>query len=149
MRISFKGDYALKTILELSANYNNGLVRIGEIAKRQDIPLKYLEQILLLLKGAGYVNSKRGPAGGYFLAKKPSEITVGEIVRLTEGFTSPISCVSKSCYARCSDEMNCPFRPLWTDIRDLVNGVVDRVTFEDMCLRKEKLEKKKIVNYEI
>ncbi|OGF48314.1 MAG: hypothetical protein A2452_12390 [Candidatus Firestonebacteria bacterium RIFOXYC2_FULL_39_67] len=149
MRISFKGDYALKTILDLSTHYKKGLVRIGEISKRQDIPLKYLEQILLLLKGAGYVNSKRGPDGGYFLAKNPAEITVGEIVRLTEGYTSPVSCVSKSCYAKCSDELKCPFRPLWKDIREMINGVVDRVTFEDMCDRKEKLEKKNIVNYEI
>ncbi|OGF51212.1 MAG: hypothetical protein A2231_07550 [Candidatus Firestonebacteria bacterium RIFOXYA2_FULL_40_8] len=149
MRISFKGDYALKTILDLSVNSKKGLVRIGEIAKRQDVPLKYLEQILLLLKGAGYVSSKRGPAGGYYLAKKPSEITVGEIIRLTEGYTSPISCVSKSCYVKCNDELRCPFRPLWTDIRDMINDVVDKVTFADMCERKEKLEKKNIVNYEI
>lgn len=149
MRISFKGDYALKTILDLSGNYKNGLVKISDISKRQDIPLKYLEQILLLLKGAGYVNSKRGPDGGYYLAKKPSEITVGEVIRLTEGYTSPVSCVSKSCHARCTDELKCPFRPLWSDIRDMINGVVDRVTFEDMCIRKEKMEKNNVVNYEI
>ncbi|MFH1073558.1 MAG: Rrf2 family transcriptional regulator [Candidatus Firestonebacteria bacterium] len=149
MRISFKGDYALKTILDLSVNYKKGLVRISEIAKRQDVPLKYLEQILLLLKGAGYVNSKRGPEGGYFLAKNPSEITVGEIIRLTEGYTSPVSCVSKSCYAKCNDELKCPFRPLWSGIREMINGVVDKVTFEDMRERKETLEKKSIVNYEI
>lgn len=149
MRISFKGDYALKTILDLSCNYNKGLARISDIAKRQDIPIKYLEQILLLLKGAGYVNSKRGPDGGYFLAKKPSEITVGEVIRLTEGFTSPISCVSKSCYVKCNDELKCAFRPLWKDVRDLINGVVDKVTYQDMCERKERVEKKTIVNYEI
>ncbi len=149
MRISFKGDYALKTILDLSCNYAKGLSRIGDIARRQDIPLKYLEQILLQLKGGGYVISKRGTEGGYMLAKKPSSITIGEIIRLTEGFTSPISCVSSSCKSKCNDETRCPFRPLWQDIKEMINGVVDRVTFEDMCHKKETLEKNKIVNYEI
>ena len=149
MRISFKGDYALKTILDLSVNYEKGLVKIGEIAKRQDIPIKYLEQLVLILKGAGYVQSRRGPDGGYLLAKKPSQITVGEIVRLMEGYTSPISCVSRTCHSKCNDEFKCAFRPLWSDIRDMINGVVDRVTFEDMCVRKESLEKNKGFDYEI
>jgi len=151
MRISFKGDYALKTILELSLSYGKGLIKISDISKRKDIPLKYLEQILLQLKGAGYVNSKRGPEGGYYLVKKPSEITLGEIIRLMEGFTSPISCVSKSCKLkdRCNDETRCPFRPIWKDIRDMVNGVVDRVNFEDMCVSSEDMQKTKTANYEI
>ena len=82
MRISFKGDYALKTILDLSLNYGKRQVKISDIANRQDIPIKYLEQLLLLLKGAGYVNSKRGSQGGYFLTKQPEKITLGEIIRL-------------------------------------------------------------------
>jgi len=151
MRISFKGDYALKTILDLSINYGKGLVKISDISKRRDIPTKYLEQILLQLKSAGYVNSKRGPEGGYYLAKKPVQITLGEIVRLTEGYTSPISCVSESCKLkdRCKDEARCPFRPIWKDIREMVNGVVDRISFEDMCLRNGKIEESNTTNYEI
>ena len=149
MRISFKGDYALKTILELSLNYGKGLVKISNIAKRHDIPLKYLEQILLILKGAGYVNSKRGAGGGYILAKQPEKIKLGEIIRLMEGYTSPITCVSKSCYSKCNDEIKCPFRGIWIDIRNLINNVVDKTTFKDVCKRAEKIQGAKTVNYEI
>ena len=151
MRISFKGDYALKTILDLSTNYGKGLVKISDISKRRDIPLKYLEQILLQLKAPGYVNSQRGPSGGYYLAKAPGDITLGEIIRLTEGYTSPISCVSQSCKLknRCKDEKKCVFRPVWSDIRDKINAVVDKTSFEEMCKRNEEIEKSNIVTYEI
>jgi Rrf2 family protein len=143
MKISFKGDYALKTILELSLQYQEDpakLVRIGDIAKRHDIPVKYLEQILLLLKGAGYVQSKRGPEGGFFLAKPPAKITLGEIIRLTEGPTSPITCVSSSSYSKCLDEKSCAFRDIFLEIKNSINKIVDTVTFEDMC-KKARLKK--------
>jgi len=143
MRISFKGDYALKTLLDLALNIEKGAVKISEIAKRQDIPLKYLEQILLLLKGAGYVNSKRGQDGGYFLAKPAKKITLGEIVRLTDGFTSPITCVSKSCYTKCNDEVRCPFKGTWEQVRDAVNEIVDKTTIEDVA-KKVKVKENEI-----
>jgi len=138
MRISFKGDYALKTLLDLALNTNKGPVKIHDIAKRQDIPLKYLEQILLLLKGGGYVNSKRGQDGGYFLKKPAGKITLGEIVRLTEGYTSPITCVSKSCYTKCTDEVRCPFKDTWGQVRDAVNEIVDKTTIEDIAKKASK-----------
>jgi len=136
MKISFKGDYALKTILYLSQQYQDDPHRpviISEIATRRDIPVKYLEHILLLLKGSGYVHSKRGPDGGFLLAKPPSKITIGEIIRLTEGPTSPITCVSSSCYVKCHDENTCAFRDIFVEIKDSINRVVDTTTFEDMC----------------
>lgn len=149
MRISFKCDYALKTIFDLALAYKMGIVRIGDIAKRQDIPLKYLEQILLILKGAKYVSSKLGPKGGYFLAKPPEKITLGEIIRLFEGYTSPITCISKSCYSKCNDESKCPFRDVWIEIRNSINNAVDKTTFEDICRKNEKIQKQKTLNYEI
>lgn len=149
MRISFKGDYALKTILDLALSYNKGLVKISDIAKRQDIPLKYLEQILLILKGARYVNSKRGSDGGYYLTKPPNKIFIGEIVRLMEGHTSPITCVSTSCYTKCDDEKKCPFREVWIEVKKLTNGIVYKTTFADMCEKAKKLQGKSAFTYEI
>jgi Rrf2 family protein len=108
-------------------------VKISDISKKQDIPLKYLEQLLLLLKGAGYVNSKRGQDGGYYLNRAPEKITIGEIVRLTDGYTSPITCVSKTCYNKCSDENRCQFKHVWENVRDRINEVVDHTTIADIC----------------
>jgi len=133
MKISFKGDYALKAVLDLALNYNNGKIQINDIAKRQDIPIKYLSQILLILKGAGYVQSRRGPHGGYWLAKSPRQITLGEIIRLMDGPTSPIGCVSRTGYSKCNDEPFCPFRGIWIKVRDAINEIVDNTTFEDIC----------------
>ncbi|MFH1540592.1 MAG: Rrf2 family transcriptional regulator [Elusimicrobiota bacterium] len=151
MRITFKGDYALKILLDLSLNYPDkkvginsvefvslgskysiGLVQIKDISKRQDIPVKYLEQIILILKGAGYVRSKRGPVGGVYLAKPPEKIKVGEIVRLMEGSTSPITCVSRTEPSKCNFIRRCPFVEMWTEIRDLTNKIIDGTTFADI-----------------
>ena len=133
MKISFKGDYALKALLDLALHSKDGKVQIVDIAKRQDIPLKYLSQILVILKGAGYVQSRRGPGGGYWLAKLPEQITLGEVLRLMDGPTSPISCVSRSGYSKCNDEPFCPFVGIWIKVRDAVNEIVDNTTFEDIC----------------
>ena len=149
MRISFKGDYGLKTILDLSLHYEKGTVQIDDISKRHDIPLKYLQQILLGLKGAGYVRSKRGPAGGYLLAKAPSAITLGEVIRLMEGRTSPITCVSTTEYSKCADETKCVFREIWMELKDVINKVVDNITFEDMIDRVAKMNKKDSFTYTI
>lgn len=149
MKISFKGDYALKTILDLSLNYNRGAVQIEDIAKRQDIPLKYLQQILLSLKGSGYVRSMRGPTGGYFLAKPPSKITLGEIIRLMEGHTSPITCVSTTEYLKCADEKKCAFRGIWLELKETINKVVDKTTFEDMVVKALKIKSKNLLMYNI
>jgi len=129
MKITFKGDYALKILLDLSLNYEKGLVQIKEISKRQDIPVKYLEQIILILKGAGYVRSKRGPVGGVYLSKPPEKIKVGEIVRLMEGSTSPITCVSRTEPSKCNFVRRCPFVEMWTEIRNLTNKIIDGTTF--------------------
>ena len=152
MKISFKGDYALKTIQELSNKYleDPGQVeKTSDIAERLNIPLKFLGQILLTLKGAGYVHSRRGPDGGVSLAKAPREITVGEIVRLIDGTTSPITCVSCSNYTKCEDEANCIFRELWLQIRDSINAVVDKVTFDDICRRSKAKSGEKVLNFSI
>ena len=115
MRISYKGDYALKIILELAQRYDHGVIPIKEISKRQDIPEKFLEQIITLLKGANLVKTVRGKNGGVAIAKPPSLITLGEVIRLVEGYTSPISCVSTSAYSHCNFENRCAFRGVFDD----------------------------------
>ena len=140
MKVSFKGDYALKTILDLSLNYGKGRTQIKDISKRQDIPLKYLEQIVSMLRGAKYVITQRGAKGGIELSKPPSKIHLGEIIRLMEGPTSPITCVSCSGYKRCSFENKCVFTDIWRTIRDRTNEVVDKTTFDDMVQRAAKME---------
>lgn len=149
MKISFRGDYALKAILDLSLHFNKGIVKIQDIAKRQDIPLKYLEQILLALKGAGYVKSQRGARGGYALAKEPKDIKLGEIIRLMEGPVSPITCVSKSCYQRCSEETTCVFRPIFEGVRISLEEIVDKTSFADICVKYEEKNKEVVGMYHI
>jgi Rrf2 family protein len=149
MKITFKGDYALKIILDLSLNYGKDLTQIKDIAKRQDIPKKFLEQIVLLLKGAKYINTIRGPKGGISLAKMPSEITLGEIVRLIEGPTSPIACVSTTGYSKCDFEKKCVFKGVWLDIKGKINDVLDYTTFEDMVEKTKKILGTSVNNYHI
>ena len=107
MKISYKGDYALKTMIKLTLNYNKGVLSIQELAKKGDIPEKFLEQILLSLKKGGFVDSKRGVNGGYFLVKSPEKITVGDVIRFIEGPVEPISCVGKKNYEECKDFNSC------------------------------------------
>jgi len=149
MKITFKGDYALKIILDLALNYDKGIAQIKDISKRQDIPTKFLEQIITTLKGAGYVKTVRGPKGGVFLSRPPSKITMGEIMRLMEGPTSPVACVSKSGYNKCSYEKKCALRGYFAEIRDRVNDVVDKTTFQDIADKAHRLNATNALDYVI
>jgi Rrf2 family transcriptional regulator, cysteine metabolism repressor len=138
MKITYKGDYALKAVLQLALKYKedkNGVVSINEIAKSGDMPIKFLEQILLALRRGGFVKSRRGIKGGFLLSKEPSEITVGAVVRFIEGPIEPISCVGDECYKGCKDIASCIFRSIWNDVKTAISLVVDTVTFEDLVIR--------------
>jgi Rrf2 family transcriptional regulator, cysteine metabolism repressor len=132
VKITYKGDYAMKILLDLALHYQKGLSQLKDISKRQDIPLRYLGQIILSLKSAGYVRSKRGHDGGVELSKPPDRITLGEIIRLMDGTTSPITCISLTKPSKCDFSKACPFRPIWSEVRETVNGIVDKTTFADM-----------------
>ena len=135
MRISYKGDYALKAILELSLRYGYGeAVPINEIAASGDMPEKFLEQILLVLKNGGFVKSKRGVKGGFYLAKAPGNITVGDVIRFIEGPTGPISCVEEG-YKGCKDLKSCIFRGVWKEVGQAISLVIDTLTFEELAFR--------------
>ncbi|MBN1996472.1 Rrf2 family transcriptional regulator [candidate division KSB1 bacterium] len=143
MKITYKGDYALKAILDLSYHFNDGVVSLTDIAARQNIPTRYLEQIMLVLKGAGYVDSKRGIGGGFFLLKPPGKITIGEILRLIEGPVEPISCAKRRHDGSCGDEETCAFREIWLEISDVITHQVDNITFSDMKKRTSELKQQK------
>lgn len=132
MKITYKGDYALKVILELALNYPNKLLTIHELSDRLDIPYKFLEQILLVLKKGGFVSSKRGKIGGYFLMKPPQKIKLGDIVRFIDGPIEPISCVAEN-YKGCDDVYNCVFRNIWQRIASFTSEILDNITFEDLA----------------
>lgn len=139
MKISYKSDYALKAILDLALCYESrDPVSIHDTAKRIDAPVKFLEQIYSGLKTHGIIESRRGSNGGYLLAKPPEKITVGEIIRLIEGPTEPISCVKKD-YTGCDQVYTCVFRNIWQNIHQATSEVIDSVNFKDLSIQYDSL----------
>jgi len=136
VRITFKGDYAIKSLLFLAVKYHEEgehYFQISEISRLQDIPEKFLEQIFLLLRKAGFLKSQRGMRGGFALNRDPVEISLGEVVRLIEGTISPIACVSQSAYQACDFEPQCVLKPVWNRVRNAVSGIVDSVNFAELA----------------
>lgn len=131
MKVSTKGRYALRLMLDLAINNNGELIRVRDIAERQGISEKYLEQIISFLKKAGYVKSLRGSQGGYCLAREPKEYTVGMILRLTEGNMAPVSCLEDE-ENRCERADSCVTVKLWSMVDEAVKGVIDHITLQDL-----------------
>ena len=115
MKITYKGDYALKALLDLALSYGNGVVTIHDLAEHTDAPIKFLEQVLLDLKRGGFVESRRGKVGGYLLARAPGKIKLGEVIRFIDGPLEPVACVEKN-YSGCTDLYKCIFRKIWQDV---------------------------------
>ena len=141
MKLSLRGEYALRALLVLGLNYDDRVVPIGSISEQQNIPKRFLEQILNDLKSAGLVESKRGIAGGYRLARPPQRISLAVVVRHIEGALAPISCVSERFYEKCScpDEGRCAIRSVMKEIRDAVVKIAEKVTVADLCERARKM----------
>ncbi len=149
MQISHKTDYSLKIILHLSNIYPDETAQIKRIAESQDIPKKFLEQILLLLKKGGFVLSKQGPKGGYFLAKPPEEISVGDVVRFVEGPIHPISCIAPGMDESCNFATVCVFRDIWVDVEQAISEVIDSVHFRDLLEREREKHGQMVPDYHI
>lgn len=130
MKISTKGRYALRLMLDLALNYSEKYIPLKVIAQRQEISDKYLEQIINTLSKAGFVESARGAQGGYRLARKPSQYTAGEILRLAEGSIAPVACLD--CTGSCDKTDSCLTIGLWRKMQGAINDVVDNTTLEDM-----------------
>jgi len=133
MRLSTKGEYASRAMLELSLHYGTKPLHIRDISEAQDIPRRFLEQILLQLKRAGLLRSRKGPAGGYSLAKPPGEISVAEVIRVMDGPLAPIDCVSVTAYEVCPRERSCSLKGLWKEVRDVIAEILERTTFADLA----------------
>jgi Rrf2 family protein len=133
MKISTRGRYAIRLMLELAFHYKEQKnLTLKAISESQNLSLKYLEQIITPISRAGYVKSIRGAQGGYRLVNPPSEYTVGMILRLTEGSLSPVACADEDGEMHCDQVDNCITFDIWTQIRDAVNQVVDNITLQDL-----------------
>jgi Rrf2 family protein len=130
MWVSKKTDYALRVLFTLVDHFGGVPIPIRELARRNDVPKRFLEQIMLDCKAKGWVESTAGIRGGYLLAKNPAKITMGEVVRHFDGILAPIDCVSVAGYKRCSQEPVCRFRRVFLDVRNYVAGVMDNSTLE-------------------
>jgi len=132
----------LRAMLVLGLNYEMPVVRIQAISDQQNIPKRFLEQILNDLKSAGFVQSRRGVAGGYRLARKPELISLAEVVRHVEGALAPVSCVSERFYEKCScpDESRCAIRSVMKEVRDAIVKILEGVTIAELCQRARRLE---------
>ena len=132
MQLSMRTDYALRALFTLADHYGGGPIPIIELARRNDIPKRFLEHIMLDLKERNWVESVPGKRGGYFLAKHPARITMGEVVRHFDGYLAPIGCVSVTDYKRCSQEPVCRFRHVMREARNMVANLMDRSTLADV-----------------
>lgn len=131
MKISSKGEYALRILIVLGQHEGN-LQTIGEISDQTLVTVKYIEQIMIQLRKHGYVQSKRGIKGGYLLKVSPQHINIGEVVRQLEGPLSPMSCASVTKYEPCELEKHCLLKPLWTLVRDTIAYVLEQTTLDDL-----------------
>lgn len=136
MKLSKRGEYALRSLINLgiAAKVGRRIVRVAELAKAEDLPIKFLEQVMQQLREAGYVESERGKHGGYRLAKPAAQISIGQIVRLIDGPLAPIGCVSQTAYepCNCPDEAHCGLRMLMLDVRNAIANILDRYTLADV-----------------
>ena len=142
MKLSLRGEYALRALLVLGLKYDEPVVRIQTISQHQNIPKRFLEQILNDLKSAGIVQSRRGKSGGYRLARRPEEITLAAVIRHIEGALAPVSCVSERFYEKCScpDESKCAIRSVMKEVRQAVVNIMERVTIAELCERWRKFQ---------
>jgi len=150
MKLSLRGEYALRAMVVLGQNYSDEVVRIQTISKEQNIPKRFLEQILNDLKAAQVVESKRGVAGGYRLAQPPEKIKLSLIVRHIEGALAPVSCVSERFYSKCTcpDEATCRIRNIMKEVREAIVKILENTSVADVCQRVRTLQEHKAHAFE-
>jgi len=147
VRLSKRGEYGLRAMIALAEPEENGnapqMMQIKDISAREKIPSKYLEQILLTLKNSGFLHSKMGIGGGYYLAKPAQDITLGQIFRLLDGPVAPIKCVSQIAYepCNCPDERTCGLRLVMGDVRNAIANILDNTTLADVVNRQNIIRK--------
>lgn len=150
--MSNKTKYGLNALLYLSQKYNQGPTLIADLAQEERIPKKFLELILLDLKNHGILESKKGKGGGYQLARHPSEIKFGQVIRILDGPLAPVSCVSQTAYKpckECKDEHHCGIRLVMKDVRDAMANILDKTSLADVLLKIKNLKVDITANYHI
>ena len=133
MRMTMKGDYGLRAMIDLAAHYGRGPVPSSEIAVRQLIPEHFLDQLLITLRRAGLLKSQRGPQGGHMLARPPSQITMGDIIHALEGNTAPMECVPNPSVCQLSP--GCGIRDVWIQVEDYAQQLLNATTLDQMAER--------------
>ena len=131
MKVSTKGDYGVRALVELAHHYGQGPVQSAEIAARQEIPEPYLDQLLTTLRRAGFIRSVRGPQGGHALVRDPREVKLSEVVMALEGSLAPIACVDDP--EGCTKQGGCVQREVWERVRDATKEILDSVTIADLA----------------
>lgn len=142
MRLSKRGEYGIRSMIYLVRHASPGeLIQIKQISSQENIPIKYLEQIMLALRHAGLLHSRMGIGGGYYLAKAPDEISLGQIVRTLDGPLAPVNCVSQTAYEPCDcpDENTCGLRLAMLEVRNSISSVLDNTTLADVVSRSSGL----------
>ncbi len=141
MKLSKRSEYGLRALFDLAASNHARPVPVQTLAKRNNIPHKFLEQIFLLLRNAGIVHSQAGANGGYTLGRPADAITLGEVIRILDGTIAPVSCVSQIAYEPCTcpDENTCALRLAMQQVRDAIVAVVDHTTLADVIARRDAL----------
>lgn len=134
MKLSKRSEYGLKALIDLAAYHGQGVMQAPVIAKKHGLSVKFLEQILLDLKRAGIIHSRQGIHGGFYLARPPEEITIGQVVRTLDGTIAPLRCVSKMSYERCTcpDEEFCELRLIMLEVRNAIAGILDNISLADI-----------------
>jgi Rrf2 family protein len=132
MKVSQKCQYGLRAVYELAKRYGNGPVAVADVAKVQAIPPRFLELILRQLRQGGIVESRRGPQGGYTLAVRPDQLTIGRVIRFFDGPLAPVSCVAEEPSTECPLHGRCAFLPMWERAREAVSAVFDTTTFQGL-----------------
>ena len=144
MRLSTQSRYGVRAIFDIAYNSEGLETQVKDISRRQGISQRYLEQIFQKLKRAGIVGSKRGPSGGYFLSKKPENITVGEVIRITEGGITPVLCVNpENSMQPCERSGECVTQIIWNEAGKRLKEYFDSITIKDLCNRAQKMGLKK------
>jgi len=134
VKVSTKGDYGVRALIELARRYGEGPIQSAEIAARQHIPEPYLDQILTTLRRAGFIRSTRGPQGGHALIREPGELNLREVIEALEGSLNPIDCLSES--SACSRSGGCAQRSVWEEVRDATCQILERTSIADLAARE-------------
>ena len=144
MKISTKGEYGIRALLELTHRYGEGYVQSSDIAEARGVPENYLYQLLITLRKAGIIRSRRGPQGGHMLAKAPSDISVADAVIALEGPLAPLSCVQDHIVDDCPYNDECAMREVWLEVTEATREILERTTFDTLVEREKERRQKKM-----